>query len=50
MLPEAIDVICAVVKVGSLYMFTSSYATATMVARIEMVIKGLSFKVWKVKP
>ncbi len=35
-------------KVGSL--FTSRCATAMMVARIETVAKGLSFKVWKVKP
>lgn len=34
-------------KVGS--MFTSKCAAAAIVAKIEMVAKGLSYKVWKVK-
>ncbi len=31
------------------YMFTFRFAVAAVVGKIEMVAKGLSYKVWKVK-
>ena len=31
------------------YIFTFRFAIAAVVGRIEMVAKGLSYKVWKVK-